>query len=430
MAKLLFYLSFLFCVCAFAQSQNNGIDIDTTSIAYRQDLSNLYNDRTQTTIQFLAKNLDRTIRKDVLNIYEEKNIDFKKKIDKGLFIEHQLYTPIIDSVFNKIKHSNPSQDLSKIKILLAISESKNAYNIGENIVVLNLPLLYELENEFQIASVLSHEIAHQTLNHVQNSIINQTKIDNSEDTKAKTKKILNQRFNQNQYATNLLKIMLYQNRDASRKYEHQADSLGFIYFKNAFPGKEAVPLRTLKILKDLDEEKDLFEIEDYRSLLNKSTLAFNYNWFASELRGYNYQKISKIWDVDSLRTHPDCEVRIEFLKKKFSIKDEDIAPKWVNFNQSKKVVTKEMIFGLYFLEMYGVSLYKALIAYKDDENESYYRTMIYQNLIKIQKARANYTLNRYLETENPVFSDSYNRFLCFCRNIRKSELIELIEYFK
>jgi Zn-dependent protease with chaperone function len=430
MAKLLFYLSFLFCVCAFAQSQNNGIDIDTTSIAYRQDLSNLYNDRTQTTIQFLAKNLDRTIRKDVLNIYEEKNIDFKKKIDKGLFIEHQLYTPIIDSVFNKIKHSNPSQDLSKIKILLAISESKNAYNIGENIVVLNLPLLYELENEFQIASVLSHEIAHQTLNHVQNSIINQTKIDNSEDTKAKTKKILNQRFNQNQYATNLLKIMLYQNRDASRKYEHQADSLGFIYFKNAFPGKEAVPLRTLKILKDLDEEKDLFEIEDYRSLLNKSTLAFNYNWFASELSGYNYQKISKIWDVDSLRTHPDCEVRIEFLKKKFSIKDEDIAPKWVNFNQSKKVVTKEMIFGLYFLEMYGVSLYKALIAYKDDENESYYRTMIYQNLIKIQKARANYTLNRYLETENPVFSDSYNRFLCFCRNIRKSELIELIEYFK
>jgi Zn-dependent protease with chaperone function len=430
MAKLLFYLSFLFCVCAFAQSQNNGIDIDTTSIAYRQDLSNLYNDRTQTTIQFLAKNLDRTIRKDVLNIYEEKNIDFKKKIDKGLFIEHQLYTPIIDSVFNKIKHSNPSQDLSKIKILLAISESKNAYNIGENIVVLNLPLLYELENEFQIASVLSHEIAHQTLNHVQNSIINQTKIDNSEDTKAKTKKILNQRFNQNQYATNLLKIMLYQNRDASRKYEHQADSLGFIYFKNAFPGKEAVPLRTLKILKDLDEEKDLFEIEDYRSLLNKSTLAFNYNWFASELSGYNYQKISKIWDVDSLRTHPDCEVRIEFLKKKFSIKDEDIAPKWVNFNQSKKVVTKEMIFGLYFLEMYGVSLYKALIAYKDDENELYYRTMIYQNLIKIQKARANYTLNRYLETENPVFSDSYNRFLCFCRNIRKSELIELIEYFK
>ena len=369
MAKLLFYLSFLFCVCAFAQSQNNGIDIDTTSIAYRQNLSNLYNDRTQTTIQFLAKNLDRTIRKDVLNIYEEKNIDFKKKIDKGLFIEHQLYTPIIDSVFNKIKHSNPSQDLSKIQILLAISESKNAYNIGENIVVLNLPLLYELENEFQIASVLSHEIAHQTLNHVQNSIINQTKIDNSEETKAKTKKILNQRFNQNQYATNLLKIMLYQNRDASRKHEHQADSLGFIYFKNAFPGKEAVPLRTLKILKDLDEEKDLFEIEDYRLLLNKSKLAFNYNWFASELSGYNYQKISKIWDVDSLRTHPDCEVRIEFLKKKFSIKDEDFAPKWVNFNQSKKEVTKEMIFGLYFLEMYGVSLYKALIAYKDDENE-------------------------------------------------------------
>jgi len=66
----------------------------------------------------------------------------------------------------------------------------------------------------------------------------------------------------------------------------------------------------------------------------------------------------------------------------------------------------------------------------DNENELFYKKMIYQNLIKIQKARANYTLNRYLENENPLFSNSYNRFVCFCRNIRKSELQQLIDYFK
>ena len=32
-----------------------------------------------------------------------------------------------------------------------------------------------------------------------------------------------------------------------------------------------------------------------------------------------------------------------------------------------------MVFSLYFLEMYGQSLYNALIAYRKDENELFYK---------------------------------------------------------
>ena len=118
------------------------------------------------------------------------------------------------------------------------------------------------------------------------------------------------------------------------------------------------------------------------------------------------------------------------MKKNFNLKSEDKKLNSLYFNQLKKEAAKEMVFSLYFLEMYGQSLYNALIAYRKDENELFYKKMIYQNLIKIQKARASYTLNRYLENENPLFSNSYNRFVCFCRNIRKSELQQLIDYFK
>ena len=56
--------------------------------------------------------------------------------------------------------------------------------------------------------------------------------------------------------------------------------------------------------------------------------------------------------------------------------------------------------------------------------------MIYDNLIKLRDARNNYTLNKYLETENPKLSDSYNKFLCLIRNLRKNELTQIIEYYK
>ena len=430
MKQLLFLFSLLAYVNLSGQSLSNNVAIDTTLIEYKQKLSSLYDERALTTVQFLENNLDREIKKKVLTVYGEKNKDFKKKINKGIFIEHSLYSPFIDSLFAKIRSANPTVDFSSFKILLAISESKNVYNVGENIVVLNLPLLYELENEFQVASVLTHEIAHQTLNHVQNDIIHQIKLDNSKEIKKKTEEIKNQQYNQSQFATNLLKKMIYKNRELARKYEHQADSLGFIYFKNTFPNKEEVPIRTLQILKSLDKEKDSLQIEDYRELFKKSALTFNPDWFASELTGYRYQKDSKIWDIDSLRTHPDCEDRIAFLKKNFNLKSEDKKLNSLYFNQLKKEAAKEMVFSLYFLEMYGQSLYNALIAYRKDENELFYKKMIYQNLIKIQKARASYTLNRYLENENPLFSNSYNRFVCFCRNIRKSELQQLIDYFK
>ena len=141
---------------------------------------------------------------------------------------------------------------------------------------------------------------------------------------------------------------------------------------------------------------------------------------------YNYQKDKKKYDIDSLRTHPDCDVRISFLTTTFNIKSISQKTESETFNTSKKEIDKEYVFGLYFLEEYGKSLYNSLLKYKQDLGDTYYRNMIYENLLKLREYRMNYTLNKYLETENPNFSEGYNQFLNFVRNLRRNELNELI----
>ncbi|WP_139294486.1 M48 family metalloprotease, partial [Microcystis aeruginosa] len=169
----------------------------------------------------------------------------------------------------------------------------------ENIVVFNLPLLFQLENKYQVASVLCHEIAHQKLNHVQNSIIQHAKINNSKEVKDKTKEIAKQKYNRNQFASQLLKKLIYNNKELSRKLELEADSLGFVYFNKAFKNNIQAPLETLTLLKSLDKEKDSLTIEDYKEILKNTGLTFNKEWFTSELSGYNYQKGNKFWNIDS-----------------------------------------------------------------------------------------------------------------------------------
>ena len=159
-------------------------------------------------------------------------------------------------------------------------------------------------------------------------------------------------------------------------------------------------------------------------------MKFNESWLASEISQYNYQKTEKFWNVDSLRSHPDCDSRIIFLEKNFKIQEKNKTIDISNFNLQKEDADKEFVFGLYFLEEYGKSLYNTLLCFKKKPKDQFFKKMIYDNLIKLRDARNNYTLNKYLETENPKLSDSYNKFLCLIRNLRKNELTQIIEYYK
>lgn len=420
-------LTLFFGTFSFAQSQNI---IDTLNVEYINKLTDYYNFQTAKTEFKISEIENKKIKKQLLSDYQDKKKEFLILVKKGIFIEHKMYSNIIAEILNNIKLGNPNLDLKEIKILIAISDEINAYNCGDQIVVINLPLILNFENHLELAYVISHEIAHQKLNHVYASMLKRSELYNSKEVKKKTIEIQKQKFNKGNVAADFVKKIVYTNRGESRKLEHQADSLGYILFKNAYPKFDSYSIKTLKKLKNIDVENDSLVKNDFINYFQLPTLKFNNDWLTSEIAIYNYQKSEKFWNIDSLRTHPDCDARINFLKNKFNIDEKSISVDATNFSALKINADKEYVLGLYFLEEYGRSLYQTLLKLKKNPNDVFLKKMIYDNLIKLQEARNNYTLNKYLETENPKFSESYNQFLCLIRNLRKNELNQIITFYK
>jgi Zn-dependent protease with chaperone function len=422
--KTMFLIAFFFMEFSFAQ---NAVIIDTTNNIYRASLKEFYDFQTLKNQAILEVGMPRKIRNQFEEMYLDNKKDFISLIDKGVFFESKNYSSLLESIFERLKNNNSELASSDIKLLLAFSDESNAYNNGENIVVINLPLLRDLKNEYQLAFVISHEIAHQKLNHVHEGIVKRLNKYNSEELLQKTKSIDKQKFNKGALASELMKNLVYGDRRESRKKEIAADSLGYLYYSKAYPDFNLQAVEALKILKNSDVASDSLDKSDFIKIFNSQNLKFNEEWLKSDLvNKYNYQKDKKKYDVDSLRTHPDCDVRISYLTTTFNIKSISQKIESGTYEESKKEIDKEYVFGLYFLEEYGKSLYHSLLKYKQDLGDTYYRNMIYENLIKLREYRMNYTLNKYLETENPNFSEGYNQFLNFIRNLRRNELNELI----
>ena len=426
MKKGFWIVFLLFCGTLIAQKTV----IDTSNSGYKSTLISYYENQILKTKALIEKIDDRKIRKQFIENYTQNTTDFKALIKKGIFIEHESYSDLVQNIFQTIKKNNSGYNFDEIKILLSVNKEINAYNSGDGIVVLNLPIIYNIKNQYELAFVLCHEISHQKLNHVYNHIYKSCTLENSAEIKNKTQQIDKQKYNKGALASELFKKIVYGSRKASRQNEKSADSLGYILFKNSYPEYDSYAVETLRTLKKIDIVKDSLQQIDFEKLFETPSLKFKTDWLISDLSNYNYQKAKRFWDVDSLRTHPDCDQRILHLQKAFKIQEKNKSFDASVFNNSRKNAGYEAVFELYFLEDYGNSLYETLLQLKKNPVDLFYRKMVYDNLLKLQVARNNYTLNRFLETENPKFTQSYNQFLCLIRNLRKTEMNEFITYYK
>lgn len=404
-------------------------EIDTLNYQYRNQLTGFYTKKSETIIAELEKTTDKNIRKELLQIYNESKQNFLKTIQKGYFIDKKPYQIVLDSLFYKITKANPETE--HIKVLVEINEEPNAYNTGEDFVSLYLPLLSKVEHTEQLAFIICHEMAHQLLQHPLSNLKKNVASFHSEQVKEKIQNIKKQKYNRNQKTEMLLKDLVYTHRKSSRVNEIQADSLGFILFSKAFPNQKQYALSVLHLLDSIDVEQDSLVENDYYQLFHSEKQAFKRSWLVNdEFDMYSYNTAPKFWELDSLKTHPDCHERILALKNNFSLNETTTVDENNTFRPLKKQAQNDVVFGLYFLKEYGKSLYETLLLLKNNQNDVFLRKMTYQNLLRIQEAQKNYTVNRYVENVNPRYSISYNTFLTFIRKLRKTELENLIQMYQ
>ena len=93
------------------------------------------------------------------------------------------------------------------------------------------------------------------------------------------------------------------------------------------------------------------------------------------------------WDIDSLKTHPDCKDRIQKIEKLINLQsNNDFQYNDKYFNELKAIADYETVSNYYYFNKYGYSLYEALKLLKKYKNDQYLLKMVSNNLEKLYSA--------------------------------------------
>jgi predicted Zn-dependent protease len=430
--KLIVLGCFLFSIMGISQIYK---PIDTADYIQRKAFLNNFEANNEATVKKLRSQYSGKTGSQLSKIYKEFGTDFEKQVKNKDFIFKSEFETSIQSMIQRLKKNNPKipQDL---KILIAKDNTPNAYCLADGTFVINMGLYSWLNNEEQIAAVISHELGHKMEEHSLKTflkIIEQDKLDKVlvENIKSTT---TNRSQSQNQKAFDIVKNTVYKKSVERRQSEMQADSLGYVIFKNS-DFKKAEFVNALQRLQDFDtiSPREL-KVETYKKLFNLPKQAFSEKWMKKEdFSLYNYNFYKEKLNKDSLASHPEVSRRIEMLKKTFVELKTPVAPDKPSdlFVTLKKAARMEILPNYFHSEDYGLGIYTAMQFLQDEEEEKYYKSWLGRCFSKIYEARKNYNLNRYLDRiESKNQSESYQQFLNFMWNLSLDEIKNIAEYYQ
>lgn len=367
-------------------------------------------------------------RSEIEKFYKEFYTNFEQNIKDKDYTFHQGFNGKLNKILEKIRKNN-TQIPENLNILVAKDNNPNAACLADGTFIVNMGLFSWLKNEEQIAGVLSHEIAHYLLEHSIKSLVNSI----NEEKNTKNSPQGKRTYEKHKNAFEIIKNRAYKHQEENRKQEIQADSLGYVLFKNS--GYEKGEFHhALNRLKEYDSISPRpLKIETYKKLYTLPNQPFNEKWLKKEdFEQYNYDLYKTKLDKDSLSSHPEIEQRLATLEKNFpelkTLKKTAEADKKIQ--DLKKIARMEILPNLYHSEDYGAGIYVAMQFLQDREEEQYHRQWLGKLFEKIYEARKNYQLNRYLDRIEPKEqSESYQQFLNFMWNLSLAEIKNIADFY-
>ncbi|KQM22651.1 peptidase M48 [Chryseobacterium sp. Leaf201] len=428
MKKLITFLLLYSFAAAFGQAYH---PIDTADYAQRKDFLKNFSANTENLIKKSRSDYPGKRGNELSKIYREFAKEFEKKVKDKDFVFNSVFDVKVKSLIERLRKNNP-QIPQNLKILIAKDNTPNAYCFADGTFVINMGLFNWLNNDDQLAAVISHELGHKVAEHTAKTFLSM--IDQDQTDRMVVQNIKSTRENRNQRAFDVLKNRIYRKGAENRKQEMQADSLGYSVFKNSdFTKTEFI--NTLKRLEDFDTiSPRKLNVETYKKYFNLPKQEFKEKWLQKEdFSLYNYNHFREKLNKDSLKSHPEIVLRINYLKKVFpELKAESADEKaTASYTVLEKTAEMEMLPNFYHSEDYGIGIYAGLQFLQDGEEEKYYKGWLGKCFAKIYEARKNYNLNRYLDRVDPKNqSESYQQFLNFMWNLSLDEIKNIADYYK
>ena len=337
-------------------------------------------------------------------------------------------TKYLQSITNKIMQKNNGfvKD-RRFTVFTYRTEEPNASNMGNGVVFFNLDLLSKMDNETEIAYILAHEMSHDIMGHVMSSIQRRYEIINSPEFKKEVRKIKNQEYNKFKAIEALVTKFLSKYTKDGRTQELEADSLGLILFYNA-GYSPYVAIRAEEKLDSVDYHPVLMNKVDYGKIFNFPSFPFNKSWLEAEdeetISGGNVATYEEF--PDSLKTHPDCKMRVAALKRiiarmNYNMRQPVKNDKGIDFYKMKSYF--EMLEYCQFEYDLGSAFYATVELLRLYPENTYLKCSMVNCLFEITKAKEDHYFSQIADFPDKRYCSSYNECLTFLHNAN-SEIIK------
>ena len=373
-------------------------------------------------------------KKYIVEMYKERFEMIKKKFDEKEVMTNAEVNQYLKQLTDEIINPNKTKIPGNIRIQFSRTHWPNASSMGEGTILFNIGLFTRLQNESQAAFVIAHELAHYCLSHSNNSIRQYVETVNSDDFQKQLKEIKGSSYGQNSAAEKLALKLSFGSRRHSREFEQAADSMALELLKStSYDVQEA--LTTLALLDSVDKDKYQSQLK-LDQTFNFPEYPFKKKWLTSSSLTFTDTKeeaAKKKVLEDSLKTHPDCQKRIQFLQAKVSQYHSPASKKFVisesQFNKLKNDFDYEALNYEYESKEVSSCLYHSLQMLQYNKSNPYLMGMVGKCLNRIYAAQINHELGKITDLPNPAFDDEYNYLLRLLQNVRLNEIGGLAYYF-
>ena len=372
-------------------------------------------------------------KKYIVNLYRE-----RYQYLESMFTEKELMASsetdsYLASLVNEIMKSNPELKKLGTHFLFSRVYWPNAFSTGEGTIVFNLGLFAKLFNESQVIFVLCHELAHLYLDHGNKAILQYVNTVYSDDFQRELKDIKKTKYEKNKELDKLSKSITFKSRRHGREHETEADSMGLVFMQHSgFNVKES--LTCLALLDSIDSERYVPgpELERY---FNFAEYPFQKSWVKKEAAFFGGIADLKLTgkEKDSLKTHPDCKIRVARLtpsvEKLNTVSGSNFVVSESKFNELRQRFRYEIIEFCFTSKRVSHALFYAMEFLKDAPGDPYLVNMIGKCFASFYENQKTHTLNQVVDLPSPYFDKNYNSLLEFLQNIRIDDMSAIAYYF-
>ena len=376
----------------------------------------------------LVKSLDSKHKSKLKKQFKERDKTILNFIEDSTFLFQKEYDVFIDNILKEVKTANPNLNTKNYKFFFNRHPFPNAACYGNDVFMLNTGLFHFLESEDEFAYIVCHEIAHQVLNHVNKSINRYVNKVNSKEVKKKIKQVQLTIYGRNKAGMNLLKDLTFNFLKHSRAVELEADSLGYEIFKKTKYNSYAA-ITALKKLKESDEA--LFETKiKLDSLLNFKEYPFKKYWLDKEESMFNIkEKVDDYsWNKDSLKSHPNIEMRIKKLKSNISKPQSKILNN--GFKNIKDFAKYQQIGTLLDFNHIDIAFYFLLKDLQTEKPNKLSFVKFSSTLKKLYQLKLEHKLGKHVQHTSPFTSEkNLNEIRQLLHNLELKEIKNIGFYF-